>query len=89
MTVTVFLRANQSAALTWVQVDGNFTTLANQTNANTTAISNFGATQGGPTSSRPATPTLYQYYLDTTLGYPVWCTVVSPPTWVNAAGVAS
>jgi hypothetical protein len=89
MTVTVYLRANQSAALSWSQVDGNFTALATQVNTNTADIAALGGAQGGPTSSRPSVPTLYQYYVDTTLGYPVWCTVVSPPTWVNAAGVAS
>jgi len=43
---------------------------------------------GGGTGARPATPTLYQSYFDTTLGQPIWCTQASPAIWVNAAGVA-
>lgn len=43
---------------------------------------------GGTTASRPATPKLYQSYFDTTLGLPITCTQVSPPIWVNGAGVA-
>jgi hypothetical protein len=96
MTVTVYLRANQAAALTWDQVDGNFTALATQVNANTTAIDNIGTSTGGPTSGRPSSPTLYQVYLDTTLGVtagqavPVWCTQLTPSIiWCNAAGESS
>lgn len=44
--------------------------------------------QGGATAARPATPILYQTYVDTTLGQPIWCTQVSPAIWINAAGVA-
>jgi hypothetical protein len=94
MTVTVSLRANQVAALTWAQVDANFSALATAVNANTAAIAALGGTSGGPTSSRPATPTLYQVYLDTTLGVvsgqaiPIWCTQVSPAIWCNSSGVS-
>lgn len=42
--------------------------------------------QGGTTAARPASPTLYQEYFDTTLGQPIWCKQVSPAIWVNAAG---
>ena len=42
--------------------------------------------QGGPTGSRPGSPTLYQVYFDTTLTLPVWWTGT---TWVNAAGMVS
>lgn len=43
---------------------------------------------GGPTSSRPASPTLYQVYFDTTLQQPVVASQVTPTVvWVNAAGV--
>jgi hypothetical protein len=89
MTVSVSLRANQVAALTWSQVDANFSGLAAAVNANTAAIAGIGAGQGGPTSSRPAVPTLYQPYFDTTLGYTVTCSQVSPPIWVNASGVST
>lgn len=47
----------------------------------------YGPDNTGPTASRPATPTLNQEFYDTTLGQPIWCTQVSPPLWVNAAGV--
>lgn len=89
MTISVFLRANQSTALTWAQVDTNFTTLANQVNANTAAIASIGGASGGPTGSRPSPPALYQAYFDTTLGYTIWCSQVSPAVWVNASGVSS
>ncbi|MFM0439279.1 hypothetical protein PQQ84_22660 [Paraburkholderia strydomiana] len=43
---------------------------------------------GGPTSSRPTSPTLYQVYFDTTLQQPVVASQVTPSViWVNAAGV--
>jgi hypothetical protein len=43
---------------------------------------------GGTTAQRPAVPLLYQMYFDTTIGQPIWCTQVSAPIWVNAAGIA-
>jgi hypothetical protein len=89
MTVTVYLRANQSAALSWNQVDSNFSALAAQVNTNTTAIANLSASAGGPTSGRPATPTLYQQYYDTTINNLITCVQVSPPLWNNAFGVNS
>lgn len=46
-----------------------------------------GAGAGGTTAARPTTPLLYQMYFDTTLGVPIWCSVTSPVTWVNSAGV--
>jgi hypothetical protein len=43
---------------------------------------------GGSTASRPAVPTLYQIYFDTTLQQPVFASQVIPTViWVNAAGV--
>ena len=81
MSVTVSTRAAQASPLSWAQVDANFTALANAINVPTFA--------GGPTSARPSVPSIYQVYVDTTLGFPVFCTVVSPATWVNAAGVVS
>jgi len=86
--LTPALRQNQSTALTWAQVDGNFSSICTQVNLNTAAISALGAPQGGPTTSRPASPLLYQTYIDTTLGYPVFCISLSPVKWVNAAGVS-
>lgn len=42
----------------------------------------------GPTSNRPPTPSLLgQGYFDTTLGFMVWCSQLSPALWVDAAGV--
>jgi hypothetical protein len=86
MTVTVYLRANQNAGLSWNQVDSNFSTLAAQVNANTEAIANITSNAGG--SVRPATPLLYQSFFDANLGQPIWCTEISPSVvWVNSAGV--
>lgn len=43
----------------------------------------------GSTASRPNPPPFVGcQYLDTTLGQPIWCTQVSSPIWINAAGVA-
>ncbi len=42
----------------------------------------------GGTSSRPTSPAVGQLYFDTTLGQPIWCSSISPVTWVNAAGVS-
>jgi hypothetical protein len=45
----------------------------------------------GPTTARPTT-NLYvgQFYFDTTLGFPVWCSAPgSSPTWVNSQGMVS
>jgi hypothetical protein len=43
---------------------------------------------GGPTASRPASPTLYQVFFDTTLQQPIVASQVTPTViWVNAAGV--
>lgn len=81
MTVSVSLRGNQSSPLTWAQVDNNFLNLANAANA-------VVQPSGGITASRPSMPILYQYYFDTTLGFPVWCSQIVPSiVWVNAAGV--
>lgn len=86
MTVIIYLRNNQSGPLTWSQVDTNFTNLANQINANTNAISNIGAPQGGPMANRPNPPLLFQQYFDTDLGFTVTCKQVAPPIWVDSAG---
>ena len=90
MTVTVYLRANQNAALSWNQVDSNFSSLATAVNANTAAIASLTSGAGGPTTGRPASPLLYQSYFDTTLGFTVWCSQLTPSiVWVNAFGVSS
>lgn len=47
----------------------------------------FGLVGGGSTAGRPAVPILYQSYVDTTLGFPIWCLQVSPALWIDAAGV--
>lgn len=78
--VVVYLRQNQSTALSWAQEDQNMIALAAAVNANLPP-------SGGNTASRPATPILYQYYFDTDLGLPIWCTQVSSPIWVTASGV--
>jgi len=44
----------------------------------------------GPTVNRPTSPGfLGQGYFDTTLGFMVWCSQLSPVLWVNAAGIVS
>ena len=45
-----------------------------------------GARLSGPTSARPATPSIGDDYLDTTLGKPVWCKTSSPVVWIDATG---
>lgn len=42
----------------------------------------------GPTVSRPSPQVVGQFWFDTTIGQPIWCSQVSPATWVNAAGVS-
>lgn len=42
----------------------------------------------GPTVSRPTPQVIGQFWFDTTLGFPVWCSQLSPVTWVTASGVA-
>lgn len=47
------------------------------------------APSGGPTSSRPSSPVLYQPYFDTTLGLPLTCSQITPSVvWVTASGVS-
>lgn len=46
-----------------------------------------GATSG-PTSSRPVPFYLGQPYLDTTLGFMIWASQLSPAVWIAASGVA-
>lgn len=41
--------------------------------------------RGGNTAGRPASPVLYEYYFDTTVGFPIFW---NGTIWVNAAGVA-
>jgi hypothetical protein len=42
----------------------------------------------GPTSGRPTTVVLGQFYLDTTIDQPIWAfTTTLPIVWRNAAGV--
>ena len=92
MTVTVTTRGSQSTPLSYVQMDSNFTNLANAINSQ--------ATQSGTTAQRPTTltnPAAYvgMQYLDFTLGnekttaMPIWCTNITGTTvtWSNAAGV--
>lgn len=65
---------------------GTATQVNNITNASeTTVINPATLPQGGPTSGRPTTPVLYQSYLDTTLGQPVYW---NGSVWINAAGVS-
>lgn len=43
----------------------------------------------GPTSSRPVPPSFIgQFYFDTTLGFPIWVSQISPTVWVDSAGVS-
>jgi hypothetical protein len=42
----------------------------------------------GPTSSRPAPVFVGQFFFDTTLGFGVWASSLSPIIWVDAAGVS-
>jgi hypothetical protein len=44
------------------------------------------AASSGPTGSRPSPSFVGQGYFDTTLGFMVWVSQITPPTWVNAAG---
>lgn len=67
-----------------VPVMANFNYIVSQINTNLASL----IAAGGPTASRPTLPYLYQYYFDTTLSQPVWCSQISPAIWVNAAGVA-
>lgn len=47
------------------------------------------APQGGATSARPTSPTLWQPYFDTTLQIPIFCSQITPTViWVAASGVA-
>lgn len=44
----------------------------------------------GPTSNRPTNPWIGLFYLDQTLGWPVWCLEISPSVvWISAGGVPS
>lgn len=44
---------------------------------------------GGTTAQRPTAPVQYQQYFDTTLGYPIWCSQVTPSVaWVDATGAS-
>jgi hypothetical protein len=45
--------------------------------------------EGGPTSGRPAVPSLYTVYFDTTIGYPVWFVDSGATGYVNASGVSA
>lgn len=42
----------------------------------------------GPTSDRPVPVFIGQFYFDTTLGYGVWASSLSPILWVTASGVS-
>lgn len=88
MTVSVTLRSSQSNPLSWIQIDGNWTALAAAVNANAAAIAAIRSASAGPTVNRPIPTLLGQIYFDTTLGQPVWCSIISPATWVNSAGVS-
>lgn len=47
-----------------------------------------GGTSSGPTSGRPVPTFVGQPYFDTTLGFMVWASQISPSIWVDAAGVS-
>jgi hypothetical protein len=44
--------------------------------------------QSGPTSGRPVPGFVGEQYFDTTLGFMVWASQVSPAIWVDAAGIS-
>jgi hypothetical protein len=49
----------------------------------------IGGSTSGPTSNRPIAPGFVgQPYFDTTLGFMVWASQLSPAVWVDAAGVS-
>jgi len=48
----------------------------------------IGGTPSGPTTSRPTPTFVGQPYFDTTLGFMVWASQLSPSVWVDAAGVS-
>lgn len=81
---TVTRAQEGTTALNWTTGDfcSNFLTAATAATFSQNAI----APSGGTTAARPATPKLYQPYLDTTLGFPIYCTQVSPPIWISASG---
>ena len=56
--------------------------------ANIVALVGSAGATGGPTFNRPVDPVLFQYYFDTTLGFPIFCKSTTPIVWVDAAGVA-
>ncbi len=80
MTVNVSLRREQATPLTWTQVDDNFASLA--------AAAGGSVTIGfGSTADRPASPAMAQPYFDTTLGFLIITSQISPSViWVNMAG---
>ena len=45
------------------------------------------AVTSGPTANRPTPSFVGQSYFDTSLGFMVWASQISPATWVDAAGV--
>lgn len=47
-----------------------------------------GAVLSGPTANRPIPGFVAQPYFDTTLGFMVWASSLSPVIWVSASGVA-
>jgi hypothetical protein len=47
-----------------------------------------GSPQSGPTTSRPVPVFVGQPFFDTTLGYMVWCSQITPSIWADAAGVS-
>jgi hypothetical protein len=48
----------------------------------------IGSVVSGPTTNRPAPTFIGQFYFDTTLGFPVWSSQLSPAVWVDSAGVS-
>ena len=69
--------------------DGHYSLTVSAAGASTYTLTDIllddTAGQGGGT--RPTSPNLYDSWFDTAIGQPVWCTSVSPVTWVNSAGV--
>lgn len=51
------------------------------------AFLSVGGSPSGPTTNRPVPTFVGQPYFDTTLGFMVWASQLSPAIWVAASGV--
>lgn len=56
--------------------------------ANFTELYGYVGRLSGTTAQRPIGPANATFYLDTTLGIPIWALATSGTGWINAAGVA-